>query len=308
MDLNRLDWSRAQDLLIKLVQILSPLAEREASVSFFLNKRFFIPPSMGDDTTFFRSRHPVRLLTTLHSVQKQVEEMIEGSREVPESPTEAKPAESNPVQQKQMGEKPEKTPPLSRQAKRLIDQVQDAIGKLCQSTHLKDPKEEPLREALKRLQPGIRRIIEEVAHEELHTADEGLPQFRFALPRSPRENILKKLIPFPENDESQKPKIRPHEIKRASDTDLVHNDLEKRPDKKSSEKKSSTSNPNQEVKTSPSTPVEKRQIQKPDSPPEKTSLPAVPFVSVSRQLTPARKKKKRKGFWFRGDEEERNNS
>src|SRR3990167_7840762 len=75
MNLNSVDWSHAQSLLIKLVQVLSPLTVHEIPASVFLNRRFVIP-SFYSHENFFPKRCPVKLLSTLHAVQKEVEEWV----------------------------------------------------------------------------------------------------------------------------------------------------------------------------------------------------------------------------------------
>lgn len=326
MDLNRVEWSRAQDLLLQLVQILSPLAERDSPVSFFLNKRFFIPPALGaDDGAFSRFRHPIRLLPTLHSVQKQVDEMLGetfGTRAPQSDETVQQPEsqqrkseilvkkEPDPLDKKEGSPESQTSEEksylaLPRQAKKLIDQVQDAISKLCHSTNLKDPKEEPLREALRRLKPNLDRIIEVVTREGMHSANDGFSPYRFALPRSPRENLLKKLISFPESNST-----RPKEIKKIHDNPMPSPFPEKSKAIAAKGERPTLSNLAQVPLPPPILSEKKQTLQKEQEhrPIERTTLPAAPFVSITRQLTPARKKKKRKGFWFRDAEEERNNS
>ncbi len=244
--MEHIEWSKAQDLLLKLVQALAPLAERSPPISAILQQRFSIPQSLFSEEVPKRSiRQPVTLLTSLHS---EVEKWI------------GEPALASPLQQP--------TLPIARQAQRLIDQVQDTIGKLCQSMHIKDPKEEPLREALKRLKPHLERIIEAVSHEGMHSSDEGnATPFRAPIPRSIREQQLKKLIAFPES----KP-------------------IDARPEKRGEGTLQQTAAPI-------------RQEAPPPQPTARTSLPAAPYTSETRTLTPGRKKKKRKGFWFRDNDE-----
>ena len=111
------------------------------------------------------------------------------------------------------------------QAKKLIDQVRDAIGVLCTSSNLIDPKAAPLREALLRLKQPIDELIKAVSQEGMHSADEESP-------KSVQAEI-------------------PSDPKRLT----------------------------------------------------RIALPGAPFTPETRPISPARKKKKRKGFWFRGDSE-----
>lgn len=255
MNLNPVEWSQAQDLLLKLVRILAPLTEdRSIPISSVLSKRFFAPPT-NEDFQGFQFRNPVRILTNLHNVQKQVEELI-GEPSIENFNASKQAFEPKKVcRPEQMTPKP--FPPLSKQAQKLINQVQDAIGKLCSSTNIKKPDEAPLRETLKQLKPSLDRMIEAVTHKELHPANDSSSSFRLPISRSLREEqIIKKVIPL--------------------------SDAEVQSEKAPSE-------------------VRKEII-------ERTSLPIVPFIPDNRSLSPARKKKKRKGFWFRDNDDDRNNS
>lgn len=300
MDLNRVDWSNAQDLLLKLVQILSPFTEKGTPASLFLNQRFFIPPLMGGQVSTLRSS--VRLLSSLRTVQKQMGELLEKNEPSPEAGENLQGPVSEKKEPAKTSAEEKKSPPakndlpLYKQAQKLIDQVQDAIGNLCQSSHIKDPKEEPLREALKRLKPNLDRMIDGVTHEGMHDADEGLPSSRYILPRSPREHLLKKLIPFPEKETSNQasnPQTRSHEFKKTAVADL--------PKEKKEEKLAPlpTAEPLQQKQETPSH----------SDTPSINKTAVAPYVSVTKQFS-APKKKKRKGFWFRKEEEEeeRNNS
>lgn len=307
MNLNSLELSKAQSLLLELVWVLSPIAGRAVPISFFLNNRF--SPKSGD-SQLTQFRYPVRLITTLHSMQKQVEEWIEvngelgtqnaerrtgngellGAAESSEAGERREPgchpdplnAERRSQNAKLVGEPPAppkaKLPPLSRLAQRLIDQVQDAIGKLCQSTNIKDPKEEPLREALKRLKPELDQIIKSVSHEGMHSADEGLPQVFRPIPRPARENLIKMAISQEGVLKKERETISRSSVESPAPLPQI--------DGKSSQEKESA------------TP---RSV-------ERTTLSAAPFVPETRNLTPGQKKKKRKSFWFREEKEERNNS
>src|SRR5690554_6472885 len=80
MNLNPIEWAQAQNLLLKLVQVLSPLTVRPIAPSFFLSRRFFAPP-MAPSADFFQ-HHPVKLLSALHEVRKEVEEWIAEPEEI----------------------------------------------------------------------------------------------------------------------------------------------------------------------------------------------------------------------------------
>lgn len=126
--MNSVECSKAQDLLVKLVQALTPLTLKEGPVSFFPTNRFFLPIS----------KDPILLLSLL---QKEVNHWVgEGSA-------------------KEFVEPPKKTLPIASQAKHLIAQVQQAIGKLATSEFMQSPKEAPLKEVLKKLKPNLDQII-----------------------------------------------------------------------------------------------------------------------------------------------------
>ncbi len=76
MNLNSVEWARAQDLLLKLVQALSPFVSREPNtsqaMSLTLSRRFFSPPT-GELPRF---RYAARLLTTLADAKKEVDDWI----------------------------------------------------------------------------------------------------------------------------------------------------------------------------------------------------------------------------------------
>lgn len=342
MNLNPVDWTKAQDLLLKLVQVLTPMTDREVPISFFLNKRFIHPPELQNSISF---RHPVRVLTLL---KKQVEELI-GEETV------FKPSKESPKSKESVGERAKITPtseqtsppsapskrelaPLSvsKQAKELVRQVQHAIFNLCNSNNIKDPKEAPLREALKFLKPELDRIIRRIAEEgEVEIDEEPSLSTRITIPSSQREQVIKKSILREEirkssqaNEEKMGAKKAkpPIESQRSEamfipEKNLHSNEIKKQkvdPSQilqKEEKKEPSLSKNNPPAKIDRETmlpQLEESAISKQDLKVprtiERTSLPLVPFMPDSRNLTPARKKKKRKGFWFRDDEDDRNNS
>lgn len=342
MNLNPVDWSKAQELLRTLVQVLTPLTDRPDPISVVISKRFFSPSHSASSP--LQLKHPIRILSTLHSVQKTVNEIIGEPPPKPESIERPKPNElpKNPVSQ----------PLISKQAKKLIDQVQEAIANLCSSTNMKDPKEAPLREALKRLKPELDRLIHVVAEEGKNTTDEGNhPAYRPSIPNSAREETLKKAIFIPETKTGQKPttasrsevksdaksklekevevktetksEVKAGEKRESSDfvppakikkTLLSQKEKEpiespKKGETKGSEPISLKSHPQSQPKSQPTEQAQLKQEQRIEKPHivERTSIPIVPFLPQTRPLTPAAKKKKRKGFWFREKEEERDN-
>ena len=162
MNLNPIEWAQAQDLLVKLVHVLTPLTEKTVPASFFLSRRFVIPASlMQDDFSSGPLRHPVRVLPTLYSVQQQVEQWIA------EAPQEAEARPAAPVPNEEKRTPPKEAPPISKQAQRLIDQVHDAIVILSTSTNMQDPQEAILRRVLAKLKPSLDRIVDSMAREKI---------------------------------------------------------------------------------------------------------------------------------------------
>lgn len=350
MDLNRIEWSKAQDLLIQLVQILSPLAERGSTAVSFLNKRFFIPPNQ-EDAQIFRFRHPVSVLkTTLHSAQEQVSEWIEqlpaleeakpDKREVEEteqarkkapvplpqkeasvqSPPprkgEEKAADPN-ASKKTPSSEPRQNQPLSLQAQKLINQVRDAIGTLCTSSNIVDPKAAPLREALIRIKPLIDEIIKAVSHEGMHPSDdEPDPQFRFPVPRIPRETVIARQLPAPTNEARPREEgvklIRRHQISKELAEEKGRESTTPVSGAAPSKDRPIPPNPNPTaplVSLAPKDKASKQMDKEAEARPvDRIALPGAPFHPEIRSLTPSRKKKKRKGFWFRDDEEKESKS
>lgn len=296
MNLNPTEWSKTQDLLVKLVHALTPLTVKEVPASLFLSKRFYMPSQwMSDSTESPLLKQPIRLLTTLHSVQKEVEKWVE------------------PAPQKQEIKKGEKReiPPVAKQAEKLIAEVQEAIVKLSNSNFVRDPKEAPLREALKKLKPELDRMIQAVAEDPEGGAEQGASKqsFRHPLPRSPREEVMKKLLSLSEI----RPKA-PQDAKKP--TSSAVSDEQIPPSKpagegRGEEKKGAKPTQFKPIKE------ESRLLEKIGEelhageakptikPVEITSLPLIPILPQAKELQPPRKKKKRKGFWFKEDVEER---
>lgn len=218
MNLNSIEWAKAQHLLLQLIQGLSPLTSKKNGMGSFLNKRPFLPPSDGCEV--LSVRHSVCVLKT---TQEQVTKWIE------QLPAHQGEPVSSGIGENKTSAVRGINPPLATQAQQLVNQVRDAIGTLCTSSNMIDPKAALLREALLRLKPLIDGMIKAVSHEGMHSAD----------------------------DESH-----------------THSHI-----------------PNMHILRVPAS--ENRIV-----------LPGAPFNLETRPLSQLRKKKKRKGFWFRDHEEE----
>jgi len=309
--MDRIEWP---NLLLKLVHALKPLVEPPVSNSSFLNQRFFIPPpATHEDFPTLSSRQP-RLLKILQSVQKEVEEFIgENSVETPSVPL------NSPVEEAQ-------NQPLSKQAQKLIEQVQDAIKNLSSSTQIKNPEEAPLRATLTHLKPSLDQIIHRVTHEGMHSGgDNPPPPFRFSVPSSPRDPLIKKFISFPQRDAepaaAPKKSVEAPVERRAVKIAAAPPSREETVEKRASPQEATTAEKAREPQIAPLSgspfilkekPKEKQsslshgENEKRVPPPvERTTLPGAPFTPETRSLTPLRKKKKRKGFWFREEEDQR---
>lgn len=313
MNLNPIEWTEAQRLLLKLVQVLSPLAVRPIESSAFLTRRFFIPSMTPSD---FFERHPVKWLLTLREVQKEVEAWIldsekqDSEKQEPKKrgaekrePETAEPRERRPKKEMVEAsreralreEKAARSLPLGRQAKELIHQVQQTIGRLSSSKYIQEPEETPLREALKELMPHLNRIIRT-----LSKPGEKLPEFRelpekgapvslrrHALPVPVRQEIIEKLRVFKEVKPLPVPKETPQPLSQPLPQPLPRKlrpteaEVKKEPEGKVS--------PSQSVLPAPKS-VDPRSV----------ILPAFPPLADTKRARPS-KRKKRRGFWFKED-------
>jgi len=330
MKLNSVQWSDAQKLLLQLVDALSPYAEKPSPPYFSPSLRLYIPLK-NEINQSLQIRNPVRILLTL---QKQVHDWAGVEQGEGTVSYKGSHVEKNTITPQSPNA------PIAEEAKSLITKVQVAIGTLISSTNIKDPKEEPLREAMKRLKPDLDKMIHRLAIAEEGEESLQKPATRSFVSRSEREmrlmrdvekevlkpqigqEILKQLTP--ENAKISEEKI-PLDTTLVKEAKLPELSVQK------SEGNVATANFQRlKVETQKEellTPSEKKtvnflrpskpspivqggfQIQINDQeqvvsrPIEKPSIPLVPFVAETRSLTPARKKKKKKGFWRRGDED-----
>ncbi len=340
MNLTPVDWNDAQNLLIKLVQALSPLTVRAIPASFFFNRRFIIPQSYSHEE--FQHRVFVRILSTLHEVQKEVEEWIaepheemktlKEVREVSKSRSKAKenleekpvrregaePKEKNDEARKEIPSTSkgkhfyEESRPLTKQAKELIHQVQEAIGQLSHSDNIKEPKETPLIQTLKELKPKLDRVIEYVRKSSFAETDHPSP-FRHALPASARQELLQKLHSLkgspqrePRTFEKQTSQETAKEKLTATTPRLILKAKGEGETEKRGEGFSISST--HKGKQHPIIPavfhaekVEKEQdVSKID--PKVIALPGASILFEPKRIQQNRKKKKRKGFWFKEED------
>ncbi len=275
MNMAPIDLSKAQDLLTKLIQILSPLTVKEIPASILLNKRFFIPPQESKNQT----QRSVKLLSSLHAVQMAVNEWVQEEEDLAQKqakPLGAQPSSNEKPEGKErvcnyfsLREREVTSPSIAKQAKVLINQVHKAICELSSSSHFKDPQEAPLREALKRLKPQLDRVIEAIALEE-ESRFEKMPH-RPAAFKSEREHIFQKA-------EVQKTLRRSVNL---------------------AEKSQVISHVRKELASLLALSPSRRSYE--------NSAPSIaPYLAPLPQRSLLQKKKKRKGFWFK--EEEKNES
>lgn len=162
MEISRSEWLKAQGLLVQLVRVLTPLTQQEEGLlSLFPQKLSLEEKSFS---------HSVRLLSTLQTAKKEMEQWVQ--EEIPVASSE-----------------PNRSLPVRGQAQRLIDQVRTAIQNLSSFANLEHPKVAPFRDAIKKLKPLIDELIESVSRGD--AAEEGSRQHR-AVPLSQREERFKK--------------------------------------------------------------------------------------------------------------------
>lgn len=244
MTANSVEWIQARDLLLSLAQALAPIAGENSSLfkagsALSLHQRLFIPRlgPPGSESSF---RHPVRLLTALHSAQKGIEELLdklpaEGGSKTISNPSEKQSTEKPIFEKKEssfeerkkeassktasegekiwMGKKPNQPPTVANQAQKLVDQVRVAIRTLSNSYVFSNPHEAPLKDVFERLKPLVEEMIAAVGRGDMPSSDSGSASaFRLPLPLSPREHLLKKQIPFPkaESSASSKEAVESH--------------------------------------------------------------------------------------------------
>ena len=195
MNLNPVEWAKAQDLLTRLVAALAPLTLtlhlKIVPASLFLKNRFTIPPSEAQDgLSPSPIRQPVRILKAL---QREVEELMlelppqeEGEGIQPAAVTAPEGQLEKPVSHPEEHRLAAQAQKLPVQAQKLIAQVQEAIGELANSTYLQAPQSTPLRIVLNKLRPGLDRIIASIAQ----SLEFAPPSIRPAIPRSMREEIV----------------------------------------------------------------------------------------------------------------------
>lgn len=352
MNLNPVKWSEAQGLLVELIHALTPLTVRTVPASLFLSRRFY---ALQDDFQTFPMR-PVRLLTTLHLVQQQVDKLLEeAEHQESHEEGESEKEELTPLDNNRSTFSKE-APPLSQQAQKLIDQVQNAIGELASSANIQEPQEAPLRYALKKLKPQLDRLIEAVSHnpeKALEPDRQTYPHsFRHVIPRSAREEIIQRFSSFPQTESRSKQPVAlpeqevviaaparatpqiPREVekeaqreapmaaaaplpKKESAPPIIPVQQKKIPSKRGGEEflpeKREFKENSVESKPQPLDGLAEKapEGQKAPKPLDLIALPGAPFLSEIKRPTLIRKKKKRKGFWFKDDKdnsEEQNES
>lgn len=278
--LTRSDWIEAQDLLLTLVQTATLLAEgKEERPLPKWSQSFFSFPT-GQQREF---DHTVSLLkTTLTTVQKEMTQWLERLPPAEESVVLLPPDEKEDL-------KPNTS--LSFQAQRFVGQVREAIGTLCSSSQIVEPKIELLRKTLTRLRPMVDELIEAISQEGSRSTDHETDRhMRPPLPTPVRGHLFKKL------SKSISPEEKAQSTPQRIDQRIERGEGEKKP----------KSLPAEEEKGTPiatarneGTVTSKQQI---------LSLSAAPFFPQTKTLSASKKKKKRKGFWLREEKDDPANS
>lgn len=360
MDLNSVDLSDARSLLVELVRALSPLTNpaNSATNALFLNRRF-IPPQ--DSPTALYERHPVQILVKLHEVQEEVKKWVGDPEEV-QSPaftkeserdnleirskpqTKAAPSKENLLEAR--GQKGASISPLVREAKALVHQVQRAIATLSSSTSIQHANEALLRDALKKLKPGLDRIIRTIAEAQEKPPEKGdglqkeeksrdlpstpiptrqkvvmqklreLRQEKTQAEEVERDKLARKALPAqtPGKKEFSQEKQKPSSKEQVQpEPGLNHNNKEFRPQKPIQENLESLSTEpfpvslkEKSAQSQIESPVSEKQEQaqkNTHSEMKPVALPISPLYFNTKKIAPARKKKKRKGFWFKDEED-----
>lgn len=359
MDLNSVDLSDARSLLVELVRALSPLANpaNSATNALFLNRRF-VPPQ--DLPTALYERHPVQVLVKLHEVQVEVEKWVgnpeeeqsfaltkESEQDNPEisSKSQTKAASSKENLSEARGQKDASISPLVREAKALVHQVQGAIAKLSSSISIQHTNEAILRDALKKLKPGLDRIIRTIAEVQEKSLEkrDGLQKEEKSrdLPSTPiptRQKIVMQKLRELRQEKMQDEGVEKEKLSRKA---LPAQPFGKKESPQENQKTSSKEQLQREPisknhkELRPQKPIQKNleplsteplpvslkekfaqsQIESPASEKQEqaqkntrsemkpVALPISPLIFDTKKIAPTRKKKKRKGFWFKDEED-----
>jgi hypothetical protein len=338
MNLNSVDSGDVRHLLMELARALTTIANPTSiatTSALFLNRRF-VPPQ--DFPTALYERHPVQILMKLHAVQDEVEKWVgaselqevqvpalnqEGEQEILErgrSPqTKEVPSKTTPTEVR--AQKNPSISPLIKEARELVHQVQEAIAKLSSSTSLQYASQALLRDALKRLKPGLDRIIltiNEAQQQKPSEKGEQLPKEIRApsLPTPARQQVVMQSLREP-----RKERVQPEEV--ATDKLVKKATAQQTPDPEEMQLQSISKNhkerrvpklvkENQELqkehqieRSMYSTRSEKQEPGQKNTHSEikPVALPISPLIFETKKITAARKKKKRKGFWFKDEED-----
>lgn len=175
MRLNQIEWAQAQDLLVRLAQVLTPLTESPSVCrDLDLANRLFTPSSKGP----VPPSHSFRLLTTLQLASTEMGKLIQ---KLPEKENTSA-SDQKPV----WSENTNSARPLSSQAKKLVWQVRESIRFLSSGGNLSEPKSAPLRETFSHLKPLIDEFIRGISQSQIKFSDHPRP----AVAKSSRETLL----------------------------------------------------------------------------------------------------------------------
>ena len=132
-EISKLDWMKTQELLVKLVQIMSPMTYGVKPLNkgdSSWSKKMFIPP-IRESESLTRRHAAIQLLPNLLLAQKEMEEWIEGleEEEAPIKTEKTAPSKENPDEHQKLPKTEEKTflkesAPLSEIAQKTIPQKQ----------------------------------------------------------------------------------------------------------------------------------------------------------------------------------------
>ncbi len=289
--ITRGDWTKAQELLVKLVQILTPLAESPSTLPPVTIKLF--APKKEEEHPL---RHQVRLLPSLQAAQKEVSAWIENYKLSTDPAT----AFHDPILprreiptpfQKIAGEK--RVPSsIMQPAQRAIDEVRGAIRVLATSSNLGQPNLQQLQLAMKKIKPVIDQLIDAVeTTQDMHSASEqrDKPTFRHPLPANPRATLFRGAV--------------------GSILHKLNEEGEKLEEGRVQEKKASF--PRSKERTDIQTLLSMRSEEPPQTSPkpqtasERSTLPGAPYTPPPTSSSPRRKEKKKRLFpWEKEDDQD----
>jgi hypothetical protein len=306
MDIQPTEWSRAQELLVRLVQVLTPIVQQGSGegISSF-SRSLFVPPEPLATFPF-----SVRLLKVLTQAQSQMSQWIEEAKEE-SAPQQKSPLVPAPSPKREVPFAPIfSQKPAQGRAKELIIQVRQAIRTLATFSTVENPKPPPFREVMRKLKPLIDDLIETVGKTDMHSSDDWASPNRKAVPIPARqEQIFPKRIPLPFRGNSGRdnaPKKEPSSPPIQKRGEKPWKEEVRLTPQATPRARAITPEPSLPVTSLRPGPSQSEERKPSVSAPhfDRISLPGVPYFHPSPSHTPVKGKKKKKDFLHREDEDE----